>query len=472
MLCIKEKSLPTIGLFAIGLDAYWPQFPQMRGYLEGNYEILEAKYEGKCNLVSAGLVDSVEKAQQARQLFQRQDVDIIFCSCATYSPSSNMLPAVIGLGVTVVVLNLQPQKKLPLAQLDNFGDWLKDLTCAGAGEATAMLMRNRIPFGIVTGWLEGDMVADRQLESWCRAAAIRHSLRHGKAGLLGHPYNGMMDLYANESQIYSKTGLYCDFFEFHEISDAMTQISQSETDEITAYIHKHFNMSGDLTQKDFTFTAQVCAAVLRIIRAKRLSMIPMHYAGKTEDEYGPIVSVLNLVFSILISNGIPCTVEGDIRTAVAMLILKELAGSAMMAELYAMDFEDNTVIIGHSGSSDLCLTDQKPVLRTSNVFHGKSGKGVMTQFQFKNGPVTMISLVEDADGALRVIVAQGEAVAGNILQLGDTNARIKFPLPTREFVDLWLCQGPSHHGALCLGAVADEVRLAALTLGFEYIRIC
>jgi len=471
MLQIKRDRYPRIGLFAIGLETYWEQFPQIRPYLEKTYQTLSARLAGKCELVSVGIVDTVERAQEAGRMFKARDVDLVFCSCATYSPSSNMMPALRDLNVPVVVLNVQPEPKLALDSYEGFGDWLKDLTCAGAGEATAMLLRYGIPFSTVTGWLNNDEVAEREIDNWCKAAKIRRTLREGKAALLGHPFNGMMDLNVNETNIHRQIGLYSDYLELHEIKDAMENVTHEEQAELGRYIQEKYILSDGLTQEDFEYTAKACAAMIRLIRERNYIMVPMHFSGKTDDEYGPIVSVMNLVFSILITNGIPCTVECDLKTAIAMLILKELCGSCNMGELYGMDFPANTVLIGHSGASDLSLSDSKPMLKVSSVFHGKSGKGVMTQFAVKKGPVTMISLVEDNDGQYTILAAEGEAVEGPVLTLGDTNACVRFGGDIRSFVDRWLRRGPSHHGAFAIGKCADQVEKVASVLGMQFIQI-
>jgi len=41
----------------------------------------------------------------------------------------------------------------------------------------------------------------------------------------------------------------------------------------------------------------------------------------------------------------------------------------------------------------------------------------------KHGDVTLLSLVETADGKLLFLVAEAESVAGPILEIGNTNSR-------------------------------------------------
>jgi hypothetical protein len=116
-----------------------------------------------------------------------------------------------------------------------------------------------------------------------------------------------------------------------------------------------------------------------------------------------------------------------------MLIMKAIAGSATLAELYSMDFDNDVCIIGHSGAGDPAISSRRPVLRASEVFHGKTGKGSVTQFSPRRGPSTMLACTQDASGSYRLVVGEGEIVDGPILELGDTNCRIRFRAGLRDF---------------------------------------
>src|ERR1700759_1931008 len=99
-----------IGLFGIGLDTYWPQFPglesRLEGYLGDIHDQLSAIHPG---IVNAGLVDNAEKAFAAGSLFRRNEVDLIFLYVSTYALSSTVLPVVQRVGAPVIVLNLAPE---------------------------------------------------------------------------------------------------------------------------------------------------------------------------------------------------------------------------------------------------------------------------------------------------------------------------------------------------------------------------
>lgn len=90
----------------------------------------------------------------------------------------------------------------------------------------------------------------------------------------------------------------------------------------------------------------------------------------------------------------------------------------------------------------------------------------------KYGPVTLLSVVEDPTSRLKLVVAEGESVAGATLGIGNTNSRYRFPLSARGFVEAWNAQGPAHHCAVGVGHLAATLRKAAALIGIGFDRVC
>ena len=96
-----------IGVFGIGLAAYWPQFEGLKERLEGYQRYVEGRIsELGAEVVSAGLVDTAPAAQAAGDLFASQNVDLLVCYVGTYATSSQVLPAVQRRRAPVLILNL------------------------------------------------------------------------------------------------------------------------------------------------------------------------------------------------------------------------------------------------------------------------------------------------------------------------------------------------------------------------------
>lgn len=77
-----------IGLFGIGLQAYWSQFEGLKERLEQNLHIVEDKLQAvHPNIINLGLIDTPEKAFEAGDMFRKEDVGLIFLYVTTYALS-------------------------------------------------------------------------------------------------------------------------------------------------------------------------------------------------------------------------------------------------------------------------------------------------------------------------------------------------------------------------------------------------
>jgi L-arabinose isomerase len=90
----------------------------------------------------------------------------------------------------------------------------------------------------------------------------------------------------------------------------------------------------------------------------------------------------------------------------------------------------------------------------------------------KHGPVTLLSVVETAAEKLKLLVAEGESVAGPILEIGNTNSRYRFSIGARTFVNDWNAHGPAHHCAVGVGHIANKLDKLGRLLGIEVAQVC
>ncbi len=137
-----------------------------------------------------------------------------------------------------------------------------------------------------------------------------------------------------------------------------------------------------------------------------------------------------------------------------------------------MDFHDDLGLMGHDGPGHIAICEGRTKVRPLKVYHGKVGRGLSVEMSVKHGPVTLLSVVEDDDAGFKLVVAEGECVAGEILEIGNTNSRYRFPLGARGFVNAWNGQGPAHHCAVGVGHVASTLSKAAALIGIGFHRVC
>ena len=155
-----------------------------------------------------------------------------------------------------------------------------------------------------------------------------------------------------------------------------------------------------------------------------------------------------------------------------MKIMDTFGVAGSFTEYYAMDFNDDVVLMGHDGPGHIAIAGGKTKVRPLKVYHGKVGRGLSVEMSVKHGAVTLLSVVETADGKLKLLVAEGESVPGPILELGNTNSRYRFSLGARKLVNDWNAHGPAHHCAVGVGHIAEKIDKLGKLLGVEVARVC
>lgn len=145
----------------------------------------------------------------------------------------------------------------------------------------------------------------------------------------------------------------------------------------------------------------------------------------------------------------------------------DIGGS--FAEFHPVDFQRDSVLVGHDGPHHLNIADGKPVLRSLSKYHGKPGSGASVEFRIKEGPITMLSIGVTAEGKFTFIIAEGESLRGPIPPTGNTNTHGRFKPDVRTFLKRWVAEGPTHRFALGVGHHAATIKKIANCLGIEAV---
>ena len=448
-----------IGIFSIALGAYLPQFPSLVPEFEAQYDAFKKTIPDTVEIIDGGIVTTKELSQAAGDKFRAADVDLVICQLLTYATSYNMLPAVRDVNVPVVLVNVQKLKAPDYANTDT-AKWLGELyACGAVGEMVADLERAGKRHAVITGVVEGgDPYVQKEIEEWCRAAQVRRRFRDTNLAQIGRPYPGMMDLYIDETNLYHRMWVYTKQFDWEKMWAIADNITDEEAIRAKAQdILDTFEIEGGGTIEKVWDMARYVVAFEQWVRDEQLGLIASHYDGFAQGVAGKLDSMLIPAFSMLIKQGTACAVEGDIKVAMAMSILKTISGTGQLSEMYSIDFNEDICIIGHSGSGDTAISEKKPTMKIVDVFHGQTGGGYLTQFYPPAGEVTYLGITQDRDGHFKFVVAEGVNEEGPIFTFGDTNMRTRFSCGAREFCNRWSEAGPTHHMAAANGRHIDTI---------------
>ena len=469
-----------IGLFGIGLDTYWPQFPGLKERLEGYLSTVEQKLSQiHPEIVNAGLVDTTDKAFQAGKIFKSEDVDLIFLYVTTYALSSTVLPVVQRAKVPVILLNLSPEAAIDYTAFNSMsdrtkmtGEWLSYCSPCSVPEIANVFNRVGIKFHQITGMLNDDEECWNEVFEWVEAAKVAHIMAYNRMGCMGHYYSGMLDIYTDLTQQYAHFGGHIELIEVEELASLRKEVSKLELEDRLKLFFETFDVQSDCPKDEMEKAAITSVALDKLVAKHQLGSMAYYYKGTGNIENEQAIASIILGNSLLTANGIPVAGEYEIKNVQAMKIMDSFGAGGSFTEYYAMDFNEDVVLMGHDGPGHIAISEGKTKVRPLQVYHGKVGKGISVEMMVKNGPVTLLSVAEKSGGGLMLLLAEGESVAGPVLQIGNTNSRYKFSIGARNFVNKWNSHGPAHHCAVGIGHISSKIEKLGQLLNMEVVKVC
>lgn len=478
---MQSSSFPTrVGLFGIGLEAYWSQFAGLEERLIDNTRrVAERLGAMQVEVVNLGLVDSPEKARAAGHRFRQADVDLIFLYVTTYALSSTVLPVVRRARVPVIVLNLAPAQAIDYGAFNSLvdrtrmtGEWLAFCQACPVPEIANVFQRCGIPFHQVAGTLDDDPAAWNEIAEWVAAARVATVMEHNRIGVMGHYYGGMLDIYSDLTLQSATFGSHIEFIEVDELACLRAAASDAEIARRLDQFHELFDFEPDCPPSELDRAARTSVALDRLVEAHRLTALAYFYSGAAGSPNEDAISSIILGNSLLTARGIPVAGELEIKNVQAMKIMDAFGAGGSFTEFYAMDYRDDVVLMGHDGPGHIAISNGKTKVRPLSVYHGKVSHGLGVEMSVTHGPVTLLSVSESSGGKLKLLVAEGESVAGPILEIGNTNSRYRFPIGARRFVAEWSRHGPAHHCAAGVGHLGGKLAKLASLLGIECAQVC
>ncbi len=494
---IKPAKKARIGLYTIGLHAYWDQFPGLRERLIAYGRFIEQKLAAWGEVFNFGLVDTEGTGRQAGEWLQARNVDLVLSHAATYSTSSTVLPVHQICTAPVVFLNLQPTARINYERTTT-GEWLAHCNACAVPEFSNAFNRAGIPFRVVNGLLGLDATpaisltdevtynrpeavrAWQEIEAWVRAASVRRTLRESRFGFLGNTYSGMLDMYSDFTLIQAQTGLHVEVLEMSDLERMMGEVSAQDVHAKRAEVNEMFQISGDSpsdpiarkpTEEQMEWSCRVAAAQEKLVRAYNLDALSYYYHGASGQADEKLQAGFIVGHSLLTARGIPCAGEGDLKTALAMKICDTLGTGGSYSEIVVVDYVDGTILLGHDGPFHIAIAEGKPILRGMGLYHGKQGTGVSVEAKVRSGPVTTLNVTQTGDGKLKLVISEGESTRGPIMQIGNTQTPVKFRTHPDDYMAKWFAEAPTHHCAMSIGQNAALFQKVGEMLQIKHVTL-
>ncbi len=398
-----------------------------------------------------------------------QDVDGIAIVMLTYGPAMRTVRALLENPLPVLLANIQPERSVT-------AEWdMADLTynqgIHGAQDQANALVRIGAPFSVLTGDWESAEFA-RSFESWARAAQTVMGLRSTKLALLGYPMNGMGDILYDAPALLRAIGPTVVNESLGDLHARMQEVGDGEIEEAVGRHAELFEIDPALPAESHAYAARMELALRGLLDEKGYQGFSFHFESVGRD--GRFEQLPLLAASNMMADGYAFAAEGDTGTASLMCAAETLIGNAHFSEMYAMDYELDSVLVSHMGEGNwkVARSDRPVRLVDRELGIGGLGNPPTTVFSAEPGPATTANLIPLEGEAFRLVVGRGEVL--DTPELPNVEMPYFHFRPERgmqTFLDDWLRLGGTHHFVMNLGDQVERWRLLAELLDVDYHEI-
>ncbi len=456
---------PRIGLLGIMQELYDEMLPGITEHQADYARAVAARLADVADVEFARPARNREDIEAIVREYGADGVDGIAIVMLTYGPAMRSVRALLETPLPLLLANIQPEPAVT-------AEWdMADLTynqgIHGAQDQANALVRSGVPFSVITGEWDSDAFVG-EFGDWARAAATATALRSTRIALFGYPMNGMGDILYDPPAMLRRLGATVVAEDLGALHARMQEVGQERIDGLISEHAERFEVDPALPREAHAYAARFEVALRGMLEEKGYRAFSAHFDSIGGD--GRFEQLPLLAASDLMADGYGYAAEGDTNTATLMCAAQTLIGDANFSELYAMDFELDSVLVSHMGEGNwkIARRDRPVRLIDRELGIGGLGNPPTTVFSAEPGPATTAALVPLEGEAYRLLVGHGEVL--------DTPELPNVEMPyfhfrpdagVREFMDGWLSLGGPHHFVTNLGSHGGRWRRLAELLDVE-----
>jgi L-arabinose isomerase len=461
--------LPRIGLLGIMQELYDEMIPQITEH-QAQYAAAVAK-----RLSDVAAVSFSRPARNQSDIQERVDelvaegVDGIMIVMLTYGPAMRSIRALRGVPVPLMLANIQPERSIT-------ANWtMDDLTynqgIHGAQDQSNALLRAGVPCSIITADWQSDHFAEA-FADWATAARAITTLRSAKVALLGYPMNGMGDILYDPPAMARRIGPTIVAEDLGGLYARLAAVTEAAVDALVTEHGERFEIDPALPPERHAYAARLEIAIRQMLEEGGYAGWSFHFDAIGGD--GRFAQLPLLAASDLMADGYGYAAEGDTNTASLMVAAQAMIGDAHFSEMYAMDWELDSVLISHMGEGNwkVARPDRPVKLIDRPLGIGGLDNPPTPVFSAVPGTATTAALIPLEGEAYRLLVGRGEILDTPELPKVEMHYFHFSPLQRMEsFMDSWLELGGPHHFVTNLGDHTARWRRFAELLDLEYEEI-
>jgi L-arabinose isomerase len=456
---------PRIGLLGIMQELYDKMVPGITEHQAEYARRVATRLEEVADVEFIRPARNREDIEEIVREYSARGLDGIAIVMLTYGPAMRTVRVLLETPLPLMLANIQPERAVTAAW--DMADLTYNQGVHGAQDQANALVRAGIPFSVITGEWQSAEFAD-EFAGWARAAQTVTALRTTRIAQFGYPMNGMGDILYDPPALLRRLGPLVVNEDLGALHARMQAIDEQRIDGLIAQHAERFAVSPDLPRESHVYAARFELALRDVLEQKGYRAYSAHFdsvGGDGRFEQLPLLAASNLM-----ADGYGYAAEGDMNTAALMCASQTLIGDAQFSELYALDWELDSIFVSHMGEGNwkVARKDRPVRLIDRELGIGGLGNPPTTVFSAEPGPATTAALVPLEGEAYRLLIGHGEVL--------DTPELPNVEMPyfhfrpkagIKDFMDDWLRLGGPHHFVTNLGDQTGRWRRLAELLDVE-----
>jgi L-arabinose isomerase len=375
----------------------------------------------------------------------------------------------MDLRLPLLLANIQPERSItPEWDMDSL---TYNQGIHGAQDQANALVRADIPFSVITGDWRSEQF-ERQFEDWARAAQAATRLRESRIALLGYPMNGMGDIRYDPEAMMRRIGPMVLSEDLGRLYDRLVAAPEAAIETVMAENERRFEIDPKLSAEQHAYAARLEVALKDMLEDGSYAGFSFHFDSIGGD--GRFKQLPLLAASDLMADGYGFAAEGDTNTTALMCAAQTMIGDAHFSEMYAMDWELDSVLISHMGEGNWKIARKDRAVRLIDrpLGIGRLDNPPTPVFSAEPGAATTAALVPLEGELYRLVVGRGEVLdTPELPKVEMHHFHFRPERGMRSFMNDWLSLGAPHHFVTNLGEHADRWRRLAELLELDYVEI-
>jgi len=431
--------------------------------LEGDVRAIARELEKRYQVVTSGLVHSVDAAVREARRFNEESVDaIIFCpiSWTNDPPLVAFLQEASKVPMVVWAYNPYPEPPdfwtLPV--------WLRAGGPVSVQQSSNILCRLGWHYNVVFG-NEGEAAVLEELDGYVRAALVHRGLRGTRIAVLPAPCKVVVSTWFDDFFLLERFGVELEYVSVDQFARIVASVDEKRVREYVDYLRERYPIV-DVPEEMLAGSARQALGLLQLARERRLSGIALE--DFNEDVYRTLGYRPHLYHPEI--GGIGCTIgfEADVLNVLSTIIAGRLAGEiGMFNEFFTIDPAKNAILMGHPGHGEIRLADEATIMVTPDLeFDATQKRGAWLSYRARAGEMTFLNFTPEY-GRLKCTAFRGEALAGPRAMEGYSHMVVRSRLPVRELFRGIVEDGLIQHWGTVYGDIVPGIRAFARLSGLE-----